>query len=232
MPYYLQDGQKTLGPFSVEDLVQRPEFTTSSLIFPVGASDSDAWKPASDYPEVAAGIVAMPAPRSSEITLMLPPSSPRATEAVAPAPAFTVIESAPTEETFVRNRRPPEDFLVLIVDDDETVRSLLEVIVTSAGYRVATASDGKSAAAQLDAVHPNLVITDLMMPGVGGYEFLRSLQTGDSKRLPIFVVTASDLDRSTIAMIRQEANVMEFIAKPINSKKLLLALEKTLRPVV
>ena len=132
----------------------------------------------------------------------------------------------------MRNRRPPEDFLVLIVDDDETVRSLLEVIVTSAGYRVATASDGKSAAAQLDAVHPNLVITDLMMPGVGGYEFLRSLQTGDSKRLPIFVVTASDLDRSTIAMIRQEANVMEFIAKPINSKKLLLALEKTLRPVV
>jgi len=68
-----------------------------------------------------------------------------------------------------------------------------------------------------------------MMPGQGGYEFLRSLQGSLSGRIPIFVVTGSALDDSTIKMIRAEANVIEFIAKPVKMAKFVAALHKTLK---
>ena len=66
-------------------------------------------------------------------------------------------------------------------------------------------------------------------PGQGGYEFLRSLQGSATGRIPVFIVTGSALDDSTIKMIRAEANVVEFVAKPIKMAKFVAALHKTLK---
>ena len=92
-----------------------------------------------------------------------------------------------------------------------------------------TAVDGLDAGAKLEAHTPDLIITDLMMPGQGGYEFLRSLQGKASARIPVFIVTGSALDDSTIKMIRAEANVVEFVSKPVKMKPFVAALHKTLK---
>src|SRR5581483_10388336 len=104
----------------------------------------------------------------------------------------------------------PGTKLILVVDDDEDVRSFLETILEMDGYQVQTAADGKEALAKVQARAPDLVITDLMMPESGGYEVLRGLQGGENSRLPIIVNTARQLDASTEEMIRAEANVVEF----------------------
>ncbi len=123
----------------------------------------------------------------------------------------------------------PADKLVLVVDDDENVRAFLEMSVKNAGFKVATAADGIDATTQLNASPPDLIVTDLMMPGVGGYEFLRSLQGGSDKRIPVFVVTGCALEDSTISLVRQEGNVVEFIPKPIGVPALVAALHKHLK---
>jgi CheY-like chemotaxis protein len=100
---------------------------------------------------------------------------------------------------------------------------------TMEGFQVITAFNGIDANQKLAQRDPDLIITDLMMPGQGGYEFLRSLQGSTNGRIPIFVVTGSALDSSTVAMIRQEANVVEFVSKPINIVKFLGDLHKYLK---
>ena len=109
------------------------------------------------------------------------------------------------------------------------MRSFLEMSASLQGFRVLTAVDGLDAGGKLAAQTPDLIITDLMMPGQGGYEFLRSLQGSATGRIPVFIVTGSALDDSTIKMIRAEANVVEFVAKPIKMAKFVAALHKTLK---
>lgn len=122
----------------------------------------------------------------------------------------------------------PGDKLVLIVDDDPLIRDLLELTLTGAGFKVLLAVDGNDAAAKLDKAEPHLIITDLMMPGQGGYEFIRTLPGAGAGSTPVVVVSASALDASTIAMIKQEANVVDFFSKPIKMNALIMALHKHL----
>jgi CheY-like chemotaxis protein len=133
------------------------------------------------------------------------------------------------EEEYSTPLGAPADKLVFVVDDDPLIRDLLELTVTGAGFRYASAVNGQDAAAKLETLEPHLIITDLMMPGQGGYEFLRSLQGTAGGRLPVIVVTASQLDASTVKMIKQEANVVEFFNKPIKMPLLIGALHKYLR---
>jgi CheY-like chemotaxis protein len=125
----------------------------------------------------------------------------------------------------------PANKLVLIVDDDGTVLSLLETYVSLEGFQVITARDGREAREKLAARAPDLVITDLMMPGEGGYELLRSLQADGHRGIPVFVVTAAVIEQSTVDMIKAEANVVEFVPKPIPRQKLIAALHRELRTV-
>lgn len=123
----------------------------------------------------------------------------------------------------------PADKLILVVDDDENVRMLIEMSATTEGFQVVTAVDGLDAGKKLESKTPDLIITDLMMPGQGGYEFLRTLQAAGNGRIPVFVVTGSMLDSSTINMIKQEANVVEFVSKPIRMSAFSASLHKHLK---
>ena len=223
MPYYLYEGDKTLGPFEAGQLVLRPGFKKNTLVFPLGAATADAWKPAETFPDLAKALD----PNSSGIFLTA--AKPR--EEVKP-PLAAPLPSAPAETVVLESApalAPPGEKLVLVVDDDETVRSFLEMSASLQGFRVLTAVDGLDAQAKLETQTPDLIITDLMMPGLGGYEFLRSLQGSKAGRIPIFVVTGSALDDSTIKMIRAEANVVEFVAKPVKMAKFIAALHATLK---
>lgn len=224
MPYYLYEGGQAVGPFEPGQLVLRPAFTRETLIFPAGATTQDAWKPAGSFPEVAKALD----PNSSGIFLTAAPpkiekpAAPPPAPAAAPEPA-----SAPNPDEPVL--ASPADKLILVVDDDETVRSFLEMSAGLQGFRIVTAVDGLDAGAKLASQTPDLIITDLMMPGQGGYEFLRSLQGSATARIPVFVVTGSALDDSTIKMIRSEANVVEFVSKPVKMAKFVAALHRTLK---
>ncbi len=223
MPYYLYEGDKTIGPFEPGELALRPGFKKETLVFPLGATTQDAWKPAGTFPELLKALD----PNASGIFLTAAPPRPEV-EYVAPAPAPAPVVAAAPVETGPKLAAPSEK-LLMIVDDDETVRSFLETCASMQGFRVLVATDGLDAGKKLASQVPDLIITDLMMPGQGGYEFLRSLQGSSSGRIPIFVVTGSALDDSTISMIRAEANVVEFVNKPVKINAFVSALHKTLK---
>src|SRR5438105_13394137 len=83
----------------------------------------------------------------------------------------------------------PQDKLIVIVDDDDSVRELLEFLVRKEGFSVETAADGEEGLETIKKLLPSLVILDLMLPRYGGFEILRQLQQGDTARIPIIIVT-------------------------------------------
>lgn len=116
--------------------------------------------------------------------------------------------------------------LVLVVDDDDSVREMLEFIVKKEGFRVETAADGEEGVSKAEKLRPDLIILDLMLPRYGGFELLRQLQAGEHKSIPIVVVTGRYTDRSTADLIRQESNVVEFLEKPVRPAVLGAALQR------
>ena len=118
---------------------------------------------------------------------------------------------------------------VLVVDDEAQITRVLRTALSAQGYDVRAANEPEEALHIFEEWSPDLIVTDLMMPGQSGYEFLRSLQSAGNGRIPVFVVTGSKFDDSTVALIRQEANVVEFIAKPVTMSKFVAALHARLR---
>ena len=122
----------------------------------------------------------------------------------------------------------PKNKLILIVDDDESILDLLEHVVKKEGFRVERAADGQEAVRKVDALSPDLIILDFMLPGMGGFEVLKDLQMGDARMTPVLVITGRRIDRQTVDMIRQESNVKEFIEKPIKPAVLSALLHRIL----
>ncbi|MBI3552309.1 MAG: response regulator [Elusimicrobia bacterium] len=123
----------------------------------------------------------------------------------------------------------PQDKLILIVDDDDSVRELLEFLVRKEGFKVDTAADGEEGINKIQKLLPDLVILDLMLPRYGGFEILRQLQTGETAKIPIIIVTGRYTDRTTAEMIRQESNVLDFLEKPVKANILTMSLHKILK---
>ncbi len=122
----------------------------------------------------------------------------------------------------------PADKLVLIVDDDESVRDLIEFIVKKEGFRIEKAADGEEALNKARTVNPDLILLDLMLPKFGGFEILRELQSDETSTIPIVIITGRYTDRSTSDMIKQEPNVRDFIEKPVKPQVLTALIHKLL----
>ena len=122
----------------------------------------------------------------------------------------------------------PRTKVVLVVDDDDVICTLVSMALQMEGFQTVAAANGEEALKRMDDRAPDLIITDLMMPRQGGYEFLRHLNARGEKRVPVIIVTGHDLQDSTIELIRQEANVVEFLKKPLLAKMLAFTAHKTL----
>ncbi|MEF3279967.1 MAG: response regulator [Elusimicrobiota bacterium] len=122
----------------------------------------------------------------------------------------------------------PSEKLILIVDDDESIRDLLEFIIKKEGFKVEKCSNGKEALQKAKELSPDLIILDLMLPGYGGFEILRELQMYDTAHIPIIIITGKYMDRTTSEMIKMEPNVKEFIQKPIKNALLTATIHKIL----
>jgi two-component system, cell cycle response regulator DivK len=108
----------------------------------------------------------------------------------------------------------PEAPLVLIVEDDLSTRVMYRDYLSHCGFRIVDAHNGHQALAKAQELHPNVVLTDLAVPGMDGFEFCRALQQSDSTRtIPILAVTghAEYLDQPD--RFRQ-AGILHVLTKP------------------
>ncbi|MFI5344851.1 MAG: response regulator [Elusimicrobiota bacterium] len=122
----------------------------------------------------------------------------------------------------------PGEKLVLMVDDDESLLDLMEHVVKKEGFRTDRAVDGPEALRKADALNPDLIVLDMMLPGLGGYEVMRQLQAGGHGDIPIVVITGRQMDPAGIKLIRDESNVKEFLLKPVRPAVLTAALHRLL----
>jgi len=121
-------------------------------------------------------------------------------------------------------KRPPK---ILVVDDvPENVR-LLEAVLVSRGYEVVTANDGRAALERVQTAEPDLILLDVMMPGLDGYAVCSQLRANDDTAvLPVIMVTSSIGQEKTKAI---EAGADDFIPKPFNHNELLTRVRSLLR---
>lgn len=128
----------------------------------------------------------------------------------------------------MENFQSPASKLVLVVDDDESVRDLLDFIIKKEGFKIEQAVDGQEALDKTRALKPDIILLDLMLPKYGGFEILRELQTDDTMEIPIVIMTGRYTDRSTSDMIKLESNVKDFLEKPIKPPVLTALIHKIL----
>lgn len=122
----------------------------------------------------------------------------------------------------------PSEKLVLLVDDDVSLLDLMEHVVKKEGFRTDRATDGLEAVRKAKALNPDIMILDMMLPSMGGYEILRELQAAGYGEIPIVVVTGRHMDAQGVELIRLESNVKEFMEKPVRPMKIIAALHRLL----
>jgi len=118
-----------------------------------------------------------------------------------------------------KNRAEP---LVLVIDDDPTIRDMLVRTLTRAGWHTAEAENGAVGLDNLRTQRPDVIVLDLMMPVMGGFEFLAHLRESDAWRaIPVVVVTALDLNADERA--RLAARVETVVEKNAGDRALMFA---------
>jgi CheY-like chemotaxis protein len=113
--------------------------------------------------------------------------------------------------------------LILVVDDIEDNVDVLQTLLQSEGYAVETAASGWAALRKLKAIQPDLVLLDVMMPDMTGYEVMQRIRDNESfSKIPIVIVTAYT-DISETEALAMGAN--GFIRKPIDYTQLLVTVK-------
>jgi len=118
---------------------------------------------------------------------------------------------------------------ILIVDDEEDVRDMLHLSLSSMGYDVLDAEDGMKALQIFRDAHPQIVLTDIKMPSMDGIELLKELKREDPDAEVIMITGHGDMDLA-IKSIKHEAT--DFVPKPINLEVLKIALRRAQDKVV
>ena len=117
-------------------------------------------------------------------------------------------------------------FRILVADDDKNTRRLLQAMLEYENYRVFTAENGEEALAVLDREYIDLVVLDVMMPKLDGYEFTRILRENRSD-LPILMVSAKQLPQDKRKGFL--AGTDDYMTKPVDMEELLLRIRALLR---
>jgi DNA-binding response OmpR family regulator len=113
---------------------------------------------------------------------------------------------------------------VLVVEDDADLAALVEMIVSDAGYAVRGASDGAEGLARVEEEMPALVLLDMRMPGMNGWEFAREFRARWGRAAPIVVVTAAEDARQRAREIGADA----WLEKPFEIEDVLATLHRFL----
>jgi PleD family two-component response regulator len=120
--------------------------------------------------------------------------------------------------------------MILVVDDSTTNVVLLEAILDEKGYRIETALNAKEAYTIIAKESPDLILLDLLMPKISGFDFLAQIRSNEiTKNTPVIVVSALT-DEENISRI-MEMGAIDFIKKPIDLQYLVEKVETVLHHV-
>jgi two-component system response regulator MprA len=101
---------------------------------------------------------------------------------------------------------------VLVVDDDPSIRQVIAYVLRDEGYQVDEAADGRAALAAIGRRHPDVILVDLMMPGMDGWDFVGQYRERYGRRAPILILTAvQGVGRRGV-----EVDADEVVAKPFD----------------
>ena len=119
----------------------------------------------------------------------------------------------------------PEEKTVLVADDDPVILRLIQVNLELEGYNVLTANNGQEAVDQASAEHPDLVILDIMMPRLDGYQACEQLKkNGETQAIPVIFLSAkaqqSDIEKG------KSFGVADYLTKPFDPSELLEVVER------
>lgn len=114
---------------------------------------------------------------------------------------------------------------ILVVDDEPSLRDLVELVLKREKYEVATAADGKTALAMAEALKPDLILLDIMLPDMSGHQVCKQLNT--NKRIPTIMVTArhETIDK----VLGLELGADDYVTKPFEIMELLARIKALLR---
>jgi DNA-binding response OmpR family regulator len=117
-------------------------------------------------------------------------------------------------------------FHILIVDDDRNTRRLYRAVLEADGYQVSEACNGNEALDVMEQEHIDLAVVDIMMPGMDGYEFTKTLREAD-EALPVLMVSAKQLpeDKRKGFLVGTD----DYMTKPVDEEEMLLRIKALLR---
>ena len=109
---------------------------------------------------------------------------------------------------------------ILIVDDSPTERHVLNDLLTKAGFEVVTSDNGEDAIVKSKQVKPDLILMDVVMPGLNGFQATRAISRDpDTRTIPIILCTSKTQETDKIWGLRQGAK--DYVTKPLNETELL-----------
>jgi len=117
---------------------------------------------------------------------------------------------------------------ILAIEDEEDILELITYNLTREGYRVHGATSGEEGLAYAETHHPDLILLDLMLPGISGLEVCRRLKYGENTRaIPLLMVTARGEDADIVAGLELGAD--DYVTKPFSPRVLLARIQAVLR---
>ncbi len=105
---------------------------------------------------------------------------------------------------------------LLLIEDDDAIRTALELSLTRQGHRVATAASGEDGLKLLREQRPDLIVLDVMLPGIDGFEVCRRIRRTD--QLPIILLTARSDDIDVVVGLESGAD--DYVVKPVQGRVL------------
>ncbi len=124
----------------------------------------------------------------------------------------------------------PRKAKILVAEDEPAVVKLIESNLTRAGFQVGAIAQGDEVAARVFAWRPTLLLLDVMLPGLSGFEISRTLKADPrSSRMPIIMLTAKALEKDRIAGFELGAD--DYVTKPFSPRELVLRVQAQLRKI-
>jgi len=134
---------------------------------------------------------------------------------------FDTVESVLSKSKFKSDR------LVMVVDDSKVVLRIVEKGLAEAGFRVITAENGKKALKLLDTIQPDLILTDIEMPDISGFEFCGTVHKNPELSMVPIVAMSTKTDRGYMKRMMQNG-ASAYLCKPFNIDELVIIVEKML----
>lgn len=113
---------------------------------------------------------------------------------------------------------------ILVAEDEPMLLKTIELKLKKEGYEVITTADGREAAAKIEELNPDMVITDIMMPYVSGLEIVAIIRKKNNKRIPIIMLSA--MEQEKVVMEAFELGADDYITKPFSLNELAIRVKR------